>query len=146
MANWFLLWLAQLFEVKWKLLTHAQLFATAWIVALQGSPVHGILQGRILEGVAIPLCRGSSGTSDNPGSPALQVDSFPSEPPGKPSSILSISRVSQPATLQMANYYIRLSTLKGTISDQAQRNELTKSHTPVPVNVPIRNRRCLVVK
>lgn len=73
-----------------------------------GSSVYGILHGRILDGVAIPLCRGSSGTSDKPRSPALQVDSFLSEPSGKPSSILSISRVSQPATLQTANYYIRL--------------------------------------
>ena len=42
--------------------------------------VHGILQARILECVAIPFSRGSS----QPRSPALQADSLPSEPPGKP--------------------------------------------------------------
>ena len=40
----------------------------------------GILQARILEWVAMPSSRGSS----QPRSPALQVDSLPSEPPGKP--------------------------------------------------------------
>ena len=48
------------------------------------SAVHGILQARILEWVAFPF----SGALPNPGieprSPALQVDSSPAEPPGKP--------------------------------------------------------------
>jgi len=59
---------------------------TPWAVALQ---VHGILQARILEWVAIPFSRGSS----NPGiefrSLVLQADSLPSEPPGKPSILIS---------------------------------------------------------
>ena len=42
--------------------------------------VHGILQARILEWVGFPFSRGSSQTRP----PALQVDSLPSEPPGKP--------------------------------------------------------------
>ena len=49
-----------------------------------GSSVHGILQARILERVAIP----SPGDLPNPGikprSPALQADSLPAEPLGKP--------------------------------------------------------------
>ena len=49
-----------------------------------GSPVHGILQARILEWVAIPFSRGSSQPRDEPGSPALQADSLLSEPPEKP--------------------------------------------------------------
>ena len=42
-----------------------------------------ILQTRILEWVAIPFpgCFPNPGTE--PGSPALQADSFPSKPPGK---------------------------------------------------------------
>ena len=48
------------------------------------SSVHGILQARILEWVAIPFSRGSSQPRIKPRSPALQVDSLPSEPPGKP--------------------------------------------------------------
>ena len=55
-----------------------------------GSSVHGILQARLLEWVAIPFSRGSS--PPNPGiepkSPVLQADSLLSEPPGKPIDIL----------------------------------------------------------
>ena len=46
--------------------------------------VHGILQARILEWVAVPFSRGSSQSRIKPRSPALQVDSLPAEPPGKP--------------------------------------------------------------
>ena len=54
-----------------------------------GSSIHGILQARILEWVAISFSRGSSLTQgSNPGielrSPALQADALTSEPPGKP--------------------------------------------------------------
>ena len=42
--------------------------------------IHGILQARILEWVAVPFSRGSS----QPRSPALQADSLLPEPPGKP--------------------------------------------------------------
>ena len=48
------------------------------------SPVHGILQARILEWVTIPFSRGSSQPRDQTQSPALQVDSLPAEPQGKP--------------------------------------------------------------
>ena len=48
-----------------------------------GSSVHGILQARILEWVAIPTSRGSSQLRDRTqGSLSLQADSSPSEPPG----------------------------------------------------------------
>ena len=50
--------------------------------------VHGILQARILEGVAIPFFKGSlPDPGIEPGSPALQADSLPSEPPGNASII-----------------------------------------------------------
>ena len=51
------------------------------------SPVHGILQARILEWVAILFCRDHPGSGIepvSPASPALQEDSLPSEIPGKP--------------------------------------------------------------
>ena len=48
--------------------------------SLPGSSVHGILQARILEWVAIPFFMGSS----QPRSPALQADTLPSELPGEP--------------------------------------------------------------
>ena len=48
-----------------------------------GSSVHGILQARILEWVAISFSRGSSPPKDEPRSPALQADALPSELLGK---------------------------------------------------------------
>ena len=52
--------------------------------------VHGILQARILEWVAFSF----PGDLTNPGmelsSPALQADSLPAEPPGKPDLVIYI--------------------------------------------------------
>ena len=48
------------------------------------SSVHGILQAGILEWVAIPFSWDLPNPGVEPGSPALQVDSLWSEPPGKP--------------------------------------------------------------
>ena len=58
-----------------------------------GSSVHGILQARILEPVAMFSSRGSSQLRDRPTSPALQADSLPSEPPVQFSSVQSLSHV-----------------------------------------------------
>ena len=45
--------------------------------------VHGILQARILTWLAIPSRGDLSDPGIKPGSPALQVESLPSEPPRK---------------------------------------------------------------
>ena len=55
-------------------------------VARQGPLSTGILQVRILEWVAFPPPGKLSNTGIEPGSPALQADSLPSETPGKPRS------------------------------------------------------------
>ena len=65
--------------MKWKSLSHVRLFVTPI-----NYTVHGILQARILEWVAFPFSRGSSQPRDWTQSPTLQVDSLPTEPPGKP--------------------------------------------------------------
>ena len=52
--------------------------------SLPGSSLHGILQARILEWVAIPSPGDLLDPRIDPESPALQADSLPSEPPGKP--------------------------------------------------------------
>ena len=66
------------------LLSPVRLFVTPWAVAHQAPLSMGVLQARILECVAMP----SSGDHPNPRielrSSALQADSLPSEPPGKP--------------------------------------------------------------
>ena len=45
--------------------------------------VRGILQARILEWVVVPFSRDLPNPGIEHRSPALQVDSLPSEPPGK---------------------------------------------------------------
>ena len=52
--------------------------------SLPVSSVHGILPTRILEWVAIPFSRVLSDPGTESRSTALQTDSLPSEPPGKP--------------------------------------------------------------
>ena len=54
--------------------------------SLPGSFVHGILQARILEWVAMPSSRGSFQPRIELRSPILQEDSVFSEPQGKPKS------------------------------------------------------------
>ena len=51
--------------------------------SLPGSFVHGILEAKMLEWVAIPFSRGSSQPRDQI-QVSLQTDSLPSKPPGKP--------------------------------------------------------------
>ena len=48
--------------------------------------VHGILQARILESVAVPFCRRSS----QPRPPALQTDALQAEPPGNHNKLWKI--------------------------------------------------------
>ena len=52
--------------------------------SLPGSSIHGIFQARGLGWVAIPFSRDLLNPGIEPGSPALQADALPSEPPGKP--------------------------------------------------------------
>ena len=52
-----------------------------------GSSIHGILQARILEWVAISFSRDLLDTGIKPRSPTLQAVSLMSEPPGKPNDI-----------------------------------------------------------
>ena len=52
-----------------------------------GSSVHGFLQARILEWIAIPFSRDLPNPGIEPGSPASQADSLPSELPEKPMPI-----------------------------------------------------------
>ena len=52
--------------------------------SLPGSSVHSILQARILDWVAILSQGDLPDMGIKPGSPAVEADSLPSEPPGKP--------------------------------------------------------------
>ena len=59
------------------------IFCSPMDCSTPGSLVHGIFQERILEWAAVLSSRRISGPRE-PGSPVLQADSLPSEPPGKP--------------------------------------------------------------
>ena len=49
-----------------------------------GFSVHGIFQARVLEWVAISFSRDLPNPGIEPGSPPLQADALPSDPPEKP--------------------------------------------------------------
>ena len=68
--------------------------------------VHGILQARILEWIAFPFSRGSSNPGIEPRSPALQADSLPDEPQGKPKTtgVGSLSLLQQIFPIQELNW------------------------------------------
>ena len=66
-----------------KLLSCVWLFATPVDCSLPGSSIHGILQARILEWVTTSFSRDLPDPGIKPGSPALQADALPSEPPEK---------------------------------------------------------------
>ena len=73
-----------LMKVKVKSLSRVWLFETPWIIyILPGFSVHGIFQARVLEWVAISSPGDLPNPGIEPGSPALQADALPSEPPGK---------------------------------------------------------------
>ena len=52
--------------------------------------VHGILQARILEWVAVPVSRGCSQPRDKTQVSHITGDSLPAEPPGKPREVVSV--------------------------------------------------------
>ena len=74
---------------KVKLLSRVQLFVTPWTVAYQAPPSVGFSRQEYWSGLPFP----SPGDLPNPGielgSPALQADALPSEPPGKSGYSLS---------------------------------------------------------
>ena len=67
-----------------QLFSCVRLFMTSWTLARQAPLSMGILQARLWEWVAMTSSKRSSQPTDQTQSPALQVDSLPSEPPGKP--------------------------------------------------------------
>ena len=87
-----------------------QLFAIRWTVTLQAPlSVHGILQARILEWVAIPFSWGSSWPGDQ--TLAVQADSSPSEPVGKPQGRLNCAKLIS----QINRTYLDLSVQQDTV-------------------------------
>ena len=71
---------------KWKLKvkshSRVRLFATPWTVAYQASPSMGFSRQEYWSGLPFPSPGDLLDPGIEPGSPALQADALPSEPPG----------------------------------------------------------------
>ena len=76
-------WLSAAVAAAAKLLQWYPTLFDSMDCSLPGSSVHKILQAGILEWVAFPTPDDLPHPGIEPGSPALQADSLPSEPPGK---------------------------------------------------------------
>ena len=73
-------------KVKVKSLSHVRVFATPWIVAYQAPLSTGFSRQENWSGLPFPSPGDLPNPGIEPGSPALQTDALPSEPPGKPKS------------------------------------------------------------
>ena len=74
-------------EVKWsevKLLSRVWLFAIPWTVVYQASLSMGFSRQEYWSALPFPSPGDLPDTGIEPGSPTLQADTLPSEPPGKP--------------------------------------------------------------
>ena len=80
--------------------SHSVVSDSLWLMNYK---LRGILQARILEWVAFPFSRGSS---QPPRSPALQADSLPADPQGKPKNtgVASLSLLQQIFLTQESNW------------------------------------------
>ena len=67
-----------------KLLSHVRLFATPWTVAHQAPPSMEFSRQEYWSGLPFPSPGDLPDPGIEPGSPTLQADALPSEPPGKP--------------------------------------------------------------
>ena len=61
-----------------------RLFETPWTVAYQAPPSMGFCRQECWSGLPFPSLGDLPDPGIEPGSPALQADALPSEPPGKP--------------------------------------------------------------
>ena len=75
-------------KVKVKLLSRVRLFATPWTTAYQAPPSMGFSRQECWSGLPFPSPGDLPDPGNEPGSPALQADALPSEPPGKPDTVL----------------------------------------------------------
>ena len=71
-------------SLKVKSLSHVWLFLTPCTVACQASPSTGFSRQEYWSGLMFPSPGNLPDPGMEPGSPALQADSLPSEPLGKP--------------------------------------------------------------
>ena len=105
-----------------KSLSRVRLFATPWTVAYQAPPSMGFSRQEYWSGVPLPSPGDLPNPGIEPGSPALQADALPSEPPGKLTSFHFMC-VTPPATWRPAGVSTEESVL-----DRARTPELLEQH------------------
>ena len=71
-------------ETSVQLLSRVRLFATPWTGACQAPPSVGFSRQECWSGLPFPYPGDLTDPGIEHGSPALQADALPSEPPGKP--------------------------------------------------------------
>ena len=67
-----------------KSLSHVRLFVATWTVAYQAPPSMDFSRQEYWSGLPFPSPGDLPDPGIKPGSPTLQADTLPSEPPGKP--------------------------------------------------------------
>ena len=70
-------------EFKVKSLSRVRLFAALWALAYQASLSMGFSRQEYWSGLPFPSPGDCPNSGTEPGSPTLQADALPSEPPGK---------------------------------------------------------------
>ena len=70
--------------MKVKSLSHVRLFETPWTISYQAPLSMEFFRQEYWSGLPFPSPGALPNTGIEPGSPALQADALPSEPPGKP--------------------------------------------------------------
>ena len=78
---------------KVKSLSCVQLFATPWIVAHQAPPSMGFSRQEYWSGLPFPSPEDLPNPGIEPGSPALQAETLPSEPPGKSTITTKVQQI-----------------------------------------------------
>ena len=74
-------------KVKVKSLSRFRLFAAPWTVVYQAPPSMGFSRQECWSGLPFPSPGDLPNTGIEPGSPALQAEALPSEPPRKPKDV-----------------------------------------------------------
>ena len=82
-------------KVKVKSLSCVRLFATPWTISYQAPLSMESSRQEFWSGLPFPSLGNLPDPGIEPGSPALQADTLPSEPPGKPTNKMGIPKLSK---------------------------------------------------